>query len=291
MWKHRKNDGGRSGLESSGRTGSRTVGSLISIGVILLTGQVVGFGQSAGGAAGAVSSGGVTKAYEAAGSSAAARRVRGGMGGVLQRTAARRRAAESRPAAPARGGVTPSRQAAPPAAAPQRYVGSTVFRPDPSMNVANSLADSIGESREERALLREIFTTTRTIFEEEVAAKGRRNNVAAAFTFFIAATSMVYHDDPEPSDEDLDELWDGLNTAFEEMPEFEAMSNADKQEIYETLVAFSGILLFGHVHSKETGDAATHAQYRSLAGAMIQTVLQTSPENVRFGPAGFQLGQ
>ncbi len=253
---------------------------------VIVAGALATPGQSAGGASAAASSGNVGKAFEAAGSSAAAQKVRGGMGGALQRAAARRRAVASRP--PSRPGTAPARPAA---TSPGRSGGVTVFRPDPSKNVADSLADMIGETREERELLREIFAVTRTAFEEEVSAKGRRTDVAAAFTFFIATASMVYHDTPEPDDEDLDELWDGLSTVFEEMPEFAEMSNSDKHEIYETLIAFSGILLFGHVNSKESGDRATHAQYRELAGLMIQTVLQTSPEKVRFGPGGFELGQ
>lgn len=228
------------------------------------------------------------KTFEAAGSSAAAGRVRQGISQALRRAAERRRAnaAKSMTTArvPAPKTNKPSRDIVsalpPPAASP------TFFKPDPAADTIATLANELGTTTEERAILRELFNTTKTAFEEEVAAKGRRNNVAAAFTFFTAVNSMVYHGDPEPSDEAIDTLWDGLDSVFAEMPEFREMPDRDKQAIYDTLIAFSGLVLAGYMHAKETGDAATEKLYREVAGTMIRSVLKTEPEAIRFGTDG-----
>lgn len=269
----------------------RPVSLLLSTAAVLLSTALFSYAQTAGGAVGATASDGFGKAFESAGGSAAAQKVRGSMGSVIGRAAARKRSAASRPSTSGRTGTAKPSSAVPEARRHSIDTGRTFFRPDPSKNVANSLADMLGQTADEKKLLREIFSATRTAFEEEVAAKGKQNNIASAFTFFIASSSMVYHDDPEPSEEDLDDLWEGLESVFEEMPEVAAMSNSDKQEIYETLVAFSGMLLVGYVTAKEAGDRATLNIYRELAGKLIQTVLQTSPDKVRFGPDGFMTGQ
>lgn len=245
-------------------------------------------GQSAAGAA-AKGSTGYGKTFEAAGTSAAAGRVRQGINQALRRAAERKRLLAAKASAgaktPARS-VRPRNSSVPAPAPPPAVPASTFFKPSPAVDTIGTLADSLGTTAEEKTLLRELFSTTKTAFETEVAAKGRTNNVASAFVFFIAATATVYHDAPEPSDEAVDTLWDGLNAVFSEMPEFAEMPERDKQEIYDTLIALSGLVLTGYLHSKETADADSLKLYRELAGTLIQSVLKTDPENLRFGADG-----
>ncbi len=235
--------------------------------------------------------GGYAKAYEGAGSSAAAQTVRKNVGGALQKAAARARAKRNAAAAAAKRQTAasrpaPSRQASP---AP-RSVANTSFRPVRGVNTLDALAESIGTTPEEKVLLKQIFAATKTAFAQEVAAKGRPNNISAAFTFFIGTMAMVYHDDPEPSEEALDNLWDGLDEVLAELPEMSQMSDRDKQEMYDTLISFSGLVLAGYMNGKETNDPATQQAYRLLAGSLIQTVLQISPDEMRFGRDGLNIG-
>lgn len=161
-----------------------------------------------------------------------------------------------------------------------------VFRPDPNLDTSNALAESLGTTAEEKALLRQLFSVTKTAFEKEVAAKGRKNNLAAAFTFFIGSAAMVYHDDPEPSDAALDKLWDNLDATFNETPEYSQLTNREKQEMYDTIVAFSGLILATYAEGKNTGNVETQQTAKLLAGTMIQLVLKTDPNKLRFGKDG-----
>lgn len=257
--------------------------------VLVMANSVIG--QSAAGAS-AKGSAGYGKTFEAAGSSAAAGRVRQGISQALRRAAERKRilaAKASAAAKPPMRSARPRNSAVPTPPPPPPVAASTFFKPNPAIDTIGTLADDLGTTAEEKSLLRELFGTTKAAFEAEVAAKGRKNNVASAFVLFIAATATVYHDAPEPSDEAVETLWDGLNAVFAEMPEFTEMPDRDKQEIYDTLIALSGLVLTGYLHAKENADADSMLVYRELAGTLIQSVLKTDPEKLRFGADGLVL--
>ena len=153
------------------------------------------------------------------------------------------------------------------------------------------LADSIGTTAEERALLRQLFAATKSAFETEVAAKGRKNDLAAAFTFFIGTSVMAYHDAPEPSEAALDNLWDGLSAVFNESPEFAALSNREKQEMYDMMVAFSGLILGSYMEGKSTGNDESLKAAKDLSNVMIQLVLKTDPDKMRFDRNGLLIDE
>lgn len=261
------------------------------VSVLILTGF---FAAGAFAQTGAVGAAGLGKAYESAGSSAAAGKVRQGMGSALERAVARGRLRAQSSTSAGRSRSRPRPQASAsrqtPSARPADAARSnTSFRPVASLNSFANIAETISEDAGERAMLQQLFSATKAAFEDEVAKKGRRNNVSAAFTFFIAVNSMVFHDDPEPSDEALDSLWDSLDSVLDEMPEFATMSDRDKQEMYDTLIAFSGLVLAGHSEAKTSGDAATRAVFKELSGTMIRMVLNTSPDRIRFATGGLVL--
>jgi len=127
-----------------------------------------------------------------------------------------------------------------------------------------------------------IFSATKTAFEEEASVLGRKNNIPAALTFFIITNVTVYNDAEEPSDAAVEKLWDALNGVFEESPELSAMSDREKEEIYDTLLAMSGVSLMGYMQAKQSGDPEMLASYQQIAGTLLQTVLQIEPGSIRF---------
>lgn len=240
---------------------------------------------------------GIGRVFSGAGSSEAASRMRAGLGVSLKRAVENTKTnkAKAKPAASAAKRRQPARKAAPVRNnAPSRSVESpeaTYFKPDARINVAKMVADELGSNKAEKDALLMLFNATKTSFEEEVEKKGRQNNLSAAVTFFIVATSTVYHDAPEPSDEAVDQLWDALNAVLDESDAVAAMSDADKQQVYETLIVFSGLVYAGYMEGKSSGNAQTSAAYRQLAGTLIETVLQLSPDQVKFDKNGLAVGQ
>jgi len=168
------------------------------------------------------------------------------------------------------------------AVAPPRVVRNYgVFRPDPAVDSAKTFADALGETPEEKMLIRTIYTATKTAYEKEAAAKGMKNNIAGALAYFTATAMFVYNDSEVPSDEALVSYFKVVNAALDEMPEFAAVSNKDKQGYHNMLVGFAGLLTAGYLEGKQNNDADTLAGYKKLSGMLIEMVLKTDPEKVR----------
>jgi hypothetical protein len=168
------------------------------------------------------------------------------------------------------------------AAAPARVVRNQgVFRPDASVDTGKSLADALGDTPDGKALIKSIFASTKTAFDKEAAARGWKDNIAGGLTFFTVAAMTVYHDAGEPTDDATDAYYKILNAAIDETPDFASLSNKDKQGFNNVLIGFGGILLAGYTEGKQNGDAGTLANYKKLAGMLIELVLITNPENLR----------
>jgi hypothetical protein len=236
--------------------------TLAAFSILFLAGAAAA--QAAGG--GAVA--GIGRTVEAVGRSVAARELQRKIGSTLVRAVAREKSGQRKVTAGARP------QASRPSAIAPVNDTSAYFKPDPRADSMARIADELGTNPTERQQLRQLFEATKVAFEKEVAAKGRSNNLPAAFTFFIASTVTVYRDDPEPSDEAIDRLWNGLSGALTESPEMSKLSDAEKQQLYDMLVAFSGFVLAGYMESKSSGDSDSLKIFQTLSGELIRTVLQ-----------------
>lgn len=176
-----------------------------------------------------------------------------------------------------KGSASPKIAVPPPA--PVRNYG--VFRPDPSVDAAKTFADALGETADEKTLIRTIYKATIDAYEKEAAAKGMKNNIAGAMAYFTATAMFVYNDSEMPSDEAVVAHFKIVNAAIDEMPEFAKVTNKDKQGFHNMLVGFAGLLTAGYVEGKETANEETLASYKKLAGMLIEMVLKTDPEKIR----------
>jgi hypothetical protein len=156
-----------------------------------------------------------------------------------------------------------------------------VFRRDLSVQTGTALADALGNTAEEKALIEQIYTATKTAYEKEAAARGWKNNIAAGLTFFTVAAVTAYHDAAMPTDAAVNTYFKTMNAALDEMPEMATAANKDKQGFNNTLVGFGGIILATYTEAKQTNDANALAASKKLAGMLIQLVLKTDPENLR----------
>jgi hypothetical protein len=198
--------------------------------------------------------------------------AQGRMYDTMKRQKAERDAA-SRPAA------SPNSKTAAPTQPVIRNHG--VFRADATLDTGKTLADALGDTPEEKALIKQIYTATKTFYEKEAAARGWKNNIAAGLTFFTVTAMTVYQDSEEPSDEAVTNYFRGVNSALDEIPEFSKLANKDKQGFNNMLIGFSGMMLATYSEAKQTGDAETLAISKKLAGMLIEMILKTDPENIR----------
>jgi len=156
-----------------------------------------------------------------------------------------------------------------------------IFRPDKTVDTGKALADALGDTPDEKALIKQIYTATKAEYEKEAAARGFKNNIAGGLTFFTVTAMTVYHDTEEPGNDAVNDYFKVLNAALDEIPEFASVANKDKQGFNNMLIGFSGLLLAGYTEGKQNNDPATLASYKKLAGMLIEMVLKTDPENIR----------
>jgi hypothetical protein len=156
-----------------------------------------------------------------------------------------------------------------------------VFRDDPTVDTGKALADALGSTPEEKALIKQIFTSTKAAYEKEAATRGWKNNIAAGLTFFTVVSMTVYHNADVPSDDAVSTYYKVMNAALDEMPEMAKAANNDKQGFNNMLVGFGGILLATYSEAKQNKNAEGLATSKKLAGMLIQMVLKTDPENLR----------
>jgi len=156
-----------------------------------------------------------------------------------------------------------------------------VFRPDPTVDTGKALADALGETAEEKTLIKAVFTNTKTAYERETAAKGWKNNIAGGMTFFAITAMTVYRDGTEPSDQAVETFYRVMNQSLDDMPEFATVSNKDKQAYNNVMIGFAGLLLAGYMEGKQSNDAASLKVYSQLAGELIKMVLKVEPDRLQ----------
>jgi uncharacterized protein DUF6683 len=156
-----------------------------------------------------------------------------------------------------------------------------VFRPDPTVDTGKTLADNLADTPEEKALIKKIYTATKTLYEKEAATRGWKNNIAGGLTFFTATAITVYHDAEEPGTDAANNYFKAMSGALDETPEFARLPNKDKQGFNNMLIGFSGILLAGYSEAKQNNDAAALASYKKLSAMLIEMILKADPENIR----------
>jgi hypothetical protein len=149
------------------------------------------------------------------------------------------------------------------------------------------LAKNFTNNKNEQDAFLLIFKTVKTEFEKEAIKDGRENNVALALTFFVVATSVVYHDSPEPSEEAIEKVYQSFADSMVKNGNLSSFSDLDKQIMSEKLVYTSGVVLFGYTLAKQTKDKATLDIYRVLAGLCLRSLMNLDPDKVKIDKNGF----
>ncbi len=163
------------------------------------------------------------------------------------------------------------------------------FRPNVNSGFDRELAKSFSTNKAEQDTYLLIFKTIKTAYDVEATKLGRKNDVAMALTFFIGTTLMVYHDSPEPSEEAIDNVYQTLADSLTEDGNLATSSDLSKQQISDTLVYISGIVLAGYMNGKQTNDKETLDAYRVMAGSCLQTLMKIDPDSLKFSKNGLQV--
>jgi hypothetical protein len=167
-------------------------------------------------------------------------------------------------------------QVRPPAAA--KNLGA--FKPGKS-TVAKQLADALGSTKDEKTLIAAIVTGTKEAFESQPETRAWKNNVAGALAFFLLSNLMVASDGPEPSDEVSQAVFLAINQTLDESPDFAKASAKDKQQLYEVLLAFTGLPLASYTEGKDRGNAAQVKEAGQLAAQLLELVFKVDAKSLK----------
>jgi len=133
-----------------------------------------------------------------------------------------------------------------------------------------------------------IMTTILEEYEKAARAEGKPNDLALALSFFFATNASVYHDAGSPADPQVMELRDTIAAALVEGNAFSSVSDRQKQEMYETLVLFTGFALAVYQEGKG-GNAESLKISQQLAAQNLLAVTGISPDKINFTDQGLSI--
>ena len=163
-------------------------------------------------------------------------------------------------------GAAPSRPASPTA---------TLFTPVPGGDAVKQLADSLGNSPEERGQILQLAGAGKEMFALKYKGKWR-NTIAGAMTFFIAAVATV-QSEREPDADAQQRLFDSLNATLAQS-DIARASNKDKTALYDVLLAAAGLPLVFYVDGKQHGNTAQVEQAKAMAAGFSRALLHVEPQ-------------
>ena len=139
---------------------------------------------------------------------------------------------------------------------------ATRFTPVADDDSVKNLADSLGNTPEERQQILQLAGAGKELFAQKY--KGRWNNtVAGAMTFFIVAGRIVSTGE-QPAIDAENRLFDSLDRLLGQS-EIGRASNKDKTALYNVLLAGAGLPLVIYVEGKQVKNDALVEQARTMA--------------------------
>ena len=136
----------------------------------------------------------------------------------------------------------------------------------------------------------QLMTALLEEYEKNARAAGKPNDLALALSFFLATNASLYHDAGQPADSQMLELRETIAEALLQAGAFNGVTDHKKQEMYETLVLFTGFALAAYQEGKQQGNPASVRVAQQLAGQNLQALTGVSPDQTSFTDQGLSIG-
>ena len=191
----------------------------------------------------------------------------------------------TRPSSPSK---TTTRSASQPQAKPADE-SSLRFRPVGGYIKPRELADLLGNNQAERDQYFVLMNAVLDGFNKRVTAAGLQNDVAIALSFFFGENICIYRGMPELSDQQFVNLRNSFASALSSGGGFASATDRQKQEMYETLVIYTGLTQFFYDQGKQTNNDAIAKMSQQLAGQNLQTVTKAPPDTLNLTDNGLSV--
>ena len=160
------------------------------------------------------------------------------------------------------------------------------FRPTGTQLKTREIANTIDAGNEQ---VFTIMSAILTEYEKGARAAGHPNDLALALSFFFATNASIYHDAGQPADPPMMELRDAIAEALVAGNALNGVSDRQKQEMYETLVIFTGFALATYQEGKQGANAETVKVSRQLAGQNLLAITGIAPDKIAFTNQGLSI--
>jgi len=171
-------------------------------------------------------------------------------------------------------------------ARPESQPGNTVseaalrFRPAGNYIKIRELADQIGSTPAERETYLKLMNAVLDEFGKKVAAAGLQNDVAIALSYFFGENIRIYRGLPELPDDQFVKLRNMIANTLTAGGGLGNATDRQKQEMYETLVAYTGLTQLGYEQARQANNDEMTKGYQQLAGQNLQTLIKMPPATI-----------
>jgi Family of unknown function (DUF6683) len=167
--------------------------------------------------------------------------------------------------------------------------GSTRFRSARTFLKTKEIADQLGSTPEQRQQYRVLIEALLQEFEKKAAEAGKPHDLAMALAYFLGENARIYHGQPEVSDQRYFALRDLVAIVLSGSSELKNAPDAQKQEMYEGLIAYTGMTQFGYEQSVKAGNQQFINGYRQVAGQNLRVGTKLSPDAINFTEHGLTI--
>lgn len=162
------------------------------------------------------------------------------------------------------------------------------FRPGAAKLMPRQTAESFSRDSRERKALEKTFAQMLDVFARDAARDGESFNVARAAAFFVVANYTVTSGAVPPENQ-ATAYQRNLTADLAENPNFRALPDRKKQELYETFVIYGMFALSGYKQSLDEGNREQQETFRTFSRQCIETVLGVSADRLSFTDAGLSI--
>jgi hypothetical protein len=164
---------------------------------------------------------------------------------------------------------------------------ATIFQPVGPPFVPQQLAARLGNTPQDQKYIEELLTRCLSFYTDTARQKGvPLYDVARALNYFIATNYFVYTQGAGPTQEQMDATRNMIRANMVQDESFQRLSDREKQQSYETLIAIAGFVDLGYGRAKQSGNENLAAQFREMAKGNLETVLGASIQRIHFTSEG-----
>jgi len=160
------------------------------------------------------------------------------------------------------------------------------FRSSGTYIKTRELADQLGSNAAEREQYLKLMNAVLDRFGQLTEKLGFKNDIAAALAYFLGQNIRIYRGLPDLPDQQYVNLRNMIAGALAAGGGLGNTTDRQKQEMYETLVAYTGITQFGYEQAKQAGQDQMAKGYQQVAGQNLQTVTKVSPDSMNLSGDG-----